>query len=179
MFRILMVLCASAVIATIGSLLPISRALACSCALPSEGDSFAKRADYVFEGVAVAKTSEGIGIFQSTADPVRFTFRVETQVKGQLPDQVVVATAAEGPSCGAGFQVGERWRVFARSDGKDVASNLCSGNRLLDEAAQVTQPPADGAQRADPATPVLFGLGFVGLLALVALLLFGVRPTSG
>jgi hypothetical protein len=127
------------VVAATMSLLPVSRALACSCAEISEREAF-EGADFVFEGVATS-AKEPL-ITQSSGDPVEYTFSVEDTLKGDWSSpQVTVTTAISGASCGAEFRVGQRWRVFASGSSDDLASNLCAGNRLLGEANAHDEAP--------------------------------------
>ena len=115
-------------------------------------------ADVVFEGVALS-AKEPL-IIQSSGDPVEFTFSVESTLKGDLPSQqVTVTTALSGASCGAEFQVGERWRVFASGSSDNLESNLCAGNRLLDEASA-----NDGAPTPNAPAILLLAIGAVVLM---------------
>lgn len=163
--RALIAVGAALTIAATMSLLPVSRALACSCVGFTEDEALA-RADVVFEGVVTGEPLwVWLWITNDFASDVRYEFAVEDVIKGgPLPDRVQVATAQSGASCGAGFARGERWRVFALGSGDDLASGLCNGNRLLGEEPN----------RA-PAAPVVFltALGAI-LLAIFALW----RPTT-
>ena len=151
-------------IAATMSLLPVSRALACSCAVVSERQAF-EGADVVFEGVAIS--SKEPLIIQSSGDPVEVTFSVENTLKGALASQqVTVTTALSGASCGAEFQVGERWRVFAYGSSDNLESNLCAGNRLLGAAT------AKEAVLTPNATPMLL-LGIGAVVLMLAGLAFG------
>jgi hypothetical protein len=170
------VICAGLMIAMVASLVPISRALACSCAVGTANEYF-ESADVVFVGTAVE--SNASPFLSSSADPVEFTFTVDKQLKGErLPQPVTVVTAASGASCGAEFQIGERWRVFARSDGPSLASGLCDGNRLLDQAPQASPVTDDDEGPSGPPLQGLLGLGALGTLVLVALFLFGLRGSA-
>jgi hypothetical protein len=151
-------------IAATMSLLPVSRALACSCAVISEREAF-EGADVVFEGVALS-ANEPL-IIQSSGDPVEYTFSVEKTLKGDLPSQqVTMTTALSGASCGAEFQVGERWRVFAYGSSDNLGSNLCAGNRLLGEASATDEAPTPSA------TPILL-LAIGAVVLMIAGLAFG------
>jgi len=162
--RFLVAAGAGLAIAATMSLLPASRALACSCAGVSERQAF-EGADVVFDGVATTSTEPLI--IQSSGDPVEFTFAVEKTLKGDLPSpQVIVTTALSGASCGAEFQVGERWRVFAYGSSDNLESNLCAGNRLLGAATA-----KDGAAMPNAAPMLLLAIGAVMLM--VAGLAFG------
>ena len=122
-------------------------------------------ADVVFEGVATS--SKEPLIIQSSGDPVEVTFSVENTLKGALPSQqVTVTTALSGASCGAEFQVGERWRVFAYGSRDNLESNLCAGNRLLGAATATEAPLTPNAT-----SMLLLGIGAVVLM--IAGLAFG------
>jgi len=161
--RFLMAAGAGLAIAATVSLLPVSRALACSCGGISERQAF-EGADVVFEGVATS-ANEPL-IIQSSGDPVEFTFSVENTLKGNLPSQVIVTTALSSASCGAEFQVGERWRVFASGSSDNLGSNLCAGNRLLGAATT-----KDGAPTPNPAPMLLLAIGAVAVM--IAAMAFG------
>jgi hypothetical protein len=155
------------------ALLPVSRALACSCVGFTEEQAF-ENADVVFVGVAAQ--SNAPPFLSNSADPIEFTFAVDKQLKGEpLPQVVTVVTAASSASCGAGFQVGERWRVFANPDGPSLTSGLCNGNRLLDESAPVSPVTDDGGGLSSVPMEGIFGLGVLAILVVVAMLLFGIR----
>jgi hypothetical protein len=162
--RFLIAAGAGLAIAATMSLLPVSRAVACSCAGISERQAF-EGADVVFEGVAIS-VKEPL-IIQSSGDPVEFTFSIESTLKGELPSQrVTVTTALSGASCGAEFQVGERWRVFASGSIDSLASHLCAGNRLLDDARTNKGAPTPDA------APILV-LAFGAVVLMIAGVAFG------
>lgn len=161
--RFLIAVGAGLAIAATISLLPVSRALACSCVGISERQAF-EGADVVFEGVATS-AKEPL-IIQSSGDPVEFTFSVEQTLKGDLPSQVIVTTALMSVSCGAEFQVGERWRVFANGSTDNLGSNLCAGNRLL--GAPTTK---EGAPTPNAAPMLLLAIGAIAFM--IAGLAFG------
>jgi len=95
---------------------------------------------------------------KSTGDLVEYTFMVERQLKGNRSGEVVVVkTAASGAACGMGFQLGVRWRVFTKSNGNDLVTYLCSGNRALEQVAMPSPSPSFGAA---------FGLDRVSLPAI-------------
>jgi len=131
-------------------------AAACSCAAMSPRQATAV-ADVVFTGTATAIDDPGADASGavSSGRAVRVTFDIDRLVKGELRGEHVVSTAADGASCGAGFVVGERYRVHAEADGDTLTSGLCSGNRLLPAAA----PPATdlGSTPAPDAGPLSEG----------------------
>jgi hypothetical protein len=135
MARLVTSLVVAAATSTTLAMVPVNRAMACSCIAFTEKQAFAA-ADVVFEGVVVAEPFWALHWFSNSAAEVRFEFAVESVAKGgPLPEEVEVATAQNGASCGAEFAQGQRWRVFADSSGDHLASGLCSGNRLLGEDA--------------------------------------------
>ena len=158
----------AAAVTSVLILMPISRAMACSCAMPNEADAFASSA-VVFKGVVAASrpVAQGDGFMD-----VAFTFAVEKTLKGgPLPERLVIATSGSGASCGAGFQLGQRWRVFASNNDGMLYSGLCSSNRLIDEHAPI--PPLDNqADGLNLTIPVLIGLATMALLAMISLLAF-------
>lgn len=168
MHRHLQALVTAAAFTAVLVLMPIGRAMACSCAMPNEADAFASSA-VVFKGVVAASrpVAQGDGFMD-----VAFTFAVEKALKGgPLPERLVIATSGSGASCGAGFQLGQRWRVFASNNDGTLYSGLCSSNRLIDEQAPIP-PLRNQADGLNLTIPVLIGLGVVALLALISLLAF-------
>jgi hypothetical protein len=147
-------------------LLPVNRAMACSCASWSEKRAMAA-ADVVFEGVVVEVPAviplEGT---VSSGDPVQYQFAVETVLKGgTLADRALVETARMSASCGAEFALGERWRVFASGSPDNLSSNLCAGNRLLDEHAQIRDEAANDPTSPPGATAMMMvAVGAVALM---------------
>jgi hypothetical protein len=113
------------------SVVPVSTALACSCAQASTVESLGF-ADVAFIGTAVAAEAPRPGEVISTADPIHYSFAVDTVFKGALTDaEIVAATAMDGASCGTSFGIDERWLVFANVSDGEVWTGLCSGNVLI------------------------------------------------
>ena len=74
-------------------LLPVSRAVACTCVLLNEGAAF-DSSDVVFEGVAFASRplAQGDGFME-----VAVTFAVERELRGgPLPERLTIATMGPG-----------------------------------------------------------------------------------
>ena len=131
----------------------------------------AARADLVFVGAAVDVRAP------ARADSVQFLFAVEEVRKGPTLASAVVATAANGAACGAGFTVDTRWLVFATRSGDAWASTLCSGNQPLGAAAGVPSDAAEWPDQAEQAAqgdanPALPLQSFV-MIVVVALLAAG------
>jgi hypothetical protein len=55
-------------------------------------------------------------------------FDVETVYKGEVGKSATVFTPASGASCGATFEQGKRYTVFAVRNGETLATDLCRGN---------------------------------------------------
>jgi hypothetical protein len=157
-------------------------AAACSCAAPSVDGSQQEavdtaNADAVFVGRTLSR-AEVPSPDPTPDDPndgeVVFTFDVEFVHKGDVTDPVDVTTAANGGLCGADFDVGSSYKVFARRDEDGLVTGLCSGNRLASEADLL---PVTATTAVAPATTVPLARtgpsdARVGLAA-VALLLVG------
>jgi hypothetical protein len=99
-------------------LAPASPAWACSCA---RIDSLAW-ADSAFIG-RVERVDQANG-------HARAWFTVESIAKGTAEAARSVSTSGSSASCGYEFEVGDRYRVFAR----DGATHLCSGTVKLEAA---------------------------------------------
>lgn len=119
---------------------PATPARACSCAAATYEEHVA-RADAVFDGIAKklqdpeGESSQPI----SSGRPVTYTFDVTGPVKSTVPDPVEVVTPADGASCGAGFTLGEEYRVFVkRNEGNSLTTNLCMGNIKSSDAPKIT-----------------------------------------
>ncbi len=114
------------------------RAAACSCASPTDAESY-DFADVVFTGALVEiNTPEGDIVVSN--DPERFVFDVDQVYKGEAQARQSVLTAREGASCGLEISGPGPFVVFARLDDDsltsgavegEVYSSLCSGTRPL------------------------------------------------
>jgi hypothetical protein len=179
MHRCLLALATAAAFSAVLVLMPVGRAMACSCVLLNEAAAF-DSSDVVFEGVAAASRPlvQGDGFID-----VAVTFAVEKELSGgPLPERLTIATMGPGTSCGSGFQVGQRWRVLASNTDGMLYSGPCSQNRLIDQRAPI--PPLGSGTEADGpgaslTIPVLISLGVVALLTVISLLAFRkqARPT--
>ena len=109
------------------SLVPLTHALACYCVGPQTFQRALKLADVAFDGVVVSQHTFGGPGNQVFAN----TFKVDRQLKGRHTRQRITVHA--DPFCGDSFEVGARWRVFARWHlGHLVSDGTCSGDRPLD-----------------------------------------------
>lgn len=153
---------------------PVGRVLACSCGGLGADQALAN-ADAAFIGVVTQVAVPEAGPIISTADPIFYTFVVETALKGPLEEdgQVVVSSTRDGASCGQAFAISERWRIFAYSDKGQLATTICSGNELLAEHVSLPVLPTtldDGLSLPPP--EVLFGIGAILVLVAVSAIAF-------
>jgi hypothetical protein len=115
-------------------------AWACSCiGAPSNARSF-ESADVVFIGTVVARADPNTGTTQSAADPITWTFRVQSVQKGAASPTQTVLSARGGATCGVLFTVGRRYQVFAERSGSHVNAFLCGGTTVLAAGATGFRP---------------------------------------
>ena len=122
------------VVAAVAAMIPAFRAAACSCygGTPTQ---YLRNASVAFVGVVAA----GPHLRKGGTWPILYRFGVEKVVKGNPGDWIDIATGVSGASCGAGFVLGSRWRVYAWRDRHGVpVSTSCSGNALIDLVAPVS-----------------------------------------
>lgn len=102
-----------------------SPAYACSCAMGSVED-YVKWSDAVFVATLAEPLAEG------TTGVVRARASVETVYDGDVPDEVIISTGAQGSACGlTGLDAGERWLFYA-TNGKNgtFGVSLCGGSTV-------------------------------------------------
>ena len=147
---------------------PISRVHACSCMELQPGQALAM-ADLAFEGVVLG--ASGAPAVIDGFDQVRYSFAVQTMMKGRGVDTIELETAGNSAACGVEFSAGQLWRVYAAGGPGAWATSLCSGNELLSEQAPI---PTVNEEAPGPAPPagLLIALGATGLVALVSLWAF-------
>lgn len=134
-------------------------ALACTCAATTDL-AHHRAVDLVFTGVATdhrdPNASSGV---VSSADPIVWTFEVESVDKGRVPESVEVHTARFGGSCGYGFEQGLRYQVFGRLQDGQLWTSICDGTRSLtagEDAFHLREPrapEAGGTTVGEPRTP--------------------------
>jgi hypothetical protein len=144
--------CAALVTATPG------RARACSCRAATLAERL-ERADAVFEGrvLSVTRVPPPAGRDAPGAGALRAEVEVVQTWKGADRERVTVVTAEAGARCGVELTAGRSYLVFASADEDALATGLCDGTRLREDAeddvaalgAGVT--PVDIAPGADEA----------------------------
>ena len=154
---------------------PTTHVLACSCAQMSQEEALSN-ADVAFVGVVAAIDDPGVGPLVNSGEQLRYTFAVESEIKGELASTIGLFSARSGASCGQEFALAQRWRVFAYVDETGrLGSGLCSGNELLAEDAPIpAQPPTS----VMPPITVLLTLGAILALAGISIWAFTRRPGS-
>lgn len=134
-------------------------AAACSIAAPGPTEEeLLAQADLVFEGTAVSSRDPNAGAaIIGGGDPIFWTFATERVIKGAPTAPQEVGTARSGATCGFTFQVGLRYRVFARLVGGVYMTSLGSGTVELAGQAEptvtttTTSPPAAAPTSVPPA----------------------------
>jgi hypothetical protein len=170
---------------------PLSTVLACSCSMASITDSLGF-ADVAFIGTSTAVEMPPPGEIVGSADPVHYSFTVESVFKGpaDLGSEIVTTTALDGASCGTAFGMEERWLVFGNFGEEGITTGLCSGNVLLTDAAgeeavlaelgaPIAEPrpgAAEPAAQAELPVAVLAGGVLVAALVGISLWAFVLEP---
>ena len=86
----------------------------------------------MFSGTVTGKHDAGLH--------TQYTFSVESRWKGASQSSIELYS---GGLCGYQFTTGATYLVFARNNGEQLRSGLCSGTRRMDAAqAQLKQLPA-------------------------------------
>ena len=152
---------------------PTTRVLACSCAQVTQAEAL-RHADAAFVGVVAAIDDPGVGPPVIGGDVLRYTFAVESELKGELASTIGLFSSRSGASCGQEFALAQRWRVFAYVDETGrLQSGLCSGNELLAEGAPIPQQAPSSIM---PPVTVLLALGVILVLGGISAWAFLRRP---
>lgn len=114
-------------------LTPIKRANACSCLPPPPAMESLEQAAAVFAG-KVVKVEPAPS--ETNVEPIKVTFEVSKVWKGELNKTTIVSTAANSAMCGNYFEVGEKYLVYAYSEGDELMTNICSRTARLKDARQ-------------------------------------------
>jgi hypothetical protein len=158
---------AIALVLLVSAVGPIASVYACRCIAAT--DQALANADVAFVGVVAEVDTVSI------EDLNRFTFRVESVMKGIPGDSIIISSGSSEASCGMTFAVGERWTVYASVvDGRPM-TDLCSGTVLLEAGVEVpVLADADGG----PPLQLLAVVGVVLALAAVSAIAFTRRGSA-
>jgi len=96
-------------------------ALACSCLGGRGVEELLGDADGAFIGT-VASVKRGEHAHS-------YSFKIDTSVKGGLPQNLEVDTATNSALCGTTFNQGESYLVFLNKREEKYRTSLCSGNK--------------------------------------------------
>ncbi len=164
MLRRILALAAFSSLMTVAA--PVTQVFACSCMEMTQQMSLAN-ADVAWVGVLTGVDRSQIAQPDAGNDPVRYTFAVESTLKGAAEISVDVRSPTSSAGCGMEFALAQRWRMYAHRDEiGQLHTGLCSGNELLAEQAQIPAPtPA-------PLAPTAPTAQFVAIV--VVLLLTGI-----
>lgn len=138
---------------------PVATVHACSCMAFSAAEAV-KAADLAFVGTVVDSAPGGQDPAMGMA-LIRYAFEVERASEPIGPIvEVVSHDDPGGASCGFTFGGAERWFVASTSEGGLLRTNLCSGNRFMDDlgSAELDElvrllPAEPVAESPDPAAP--------------------------
>jgi hypothetical protein len=100
----------------------------CSCLPPAVCRSLWE-ADVVFAGKAVSKASAGSGT-------AAVTFEVSETWRGAAAARMEVRTSTAAAMCGYAFQLGREYLVYARQEGGQWVTGLCSGTKPMVDASE-------------------------------------------
>ncbi|HYZ92027.1 MAG TPA: hypothetical protein VFA34_06480 [Actinomycetota bacterium] len=143
----------AAVLAFAASILLVgfaSPCLACSCVQQTDQQHY-QRAAVVFVGKAIERHDPSEGDYQSSADPIHWTFDVESTQKGTTTRKQIVSSSRDEASCGFTFEIGKRYQVFASKTNGELRTSLCDGTREVNGGQGPYYPPAPSTP--PPATP--------------------------
>lgn len=172
-------------------------AFACSCAEPLSDAEAEKDADAVFAGTVTGhEITRPIGGENplGTQDvrmalEVEWAFAVDTYVKGEPAEEIIIKSSGQGAACGFQFTEGERYLVFAYEDDRDdgvLSTNSCTSTRSIhpeklipgttvEELALPEVPPAEMPRPNENPWPTIA----TGVLGLIAAILVGRRFITG
>jgi hypothetical protein len=139
------------------------RTAACSCAALGTANPL-ESADVAFTGV-VARVDDPVGpisLWSSGFDPLLYTFAVESVLKGDMGEFVVIRTGRGGGDCGLSMSVGDRWSIFASGREDELWVGICGSSVAL--ARGITPPAAP-----NPLGPDLWSIGALFALGLTSL----------
>jgi hypothetical protein len=152
-------------VASIGVVLPVRVANACSCAEP-DLPAWLADADGAFVGTYVDRSGIGAGL-------VAFTFDVERVVKGTFGPKAIVRASGSGASCGLEFYGDRRTGLLLRQGQDGVwESDLCSMVQpsvlLADDPGHPPDPEVAPVSAGFSTTSKTAAIGAIVVLSLLA-----------
>lgn len=134
--------------------------------------------DAAFAGTVVAVQDGAVPLKGAVAGAI-YTFEVDGVASGAVGPQATVLAGGDSAGCGMSFGMGERWFIFATSDGSMFTTGLCNGNVALaegDAPPLPVEPPDPDYQAPDAGiqvpVPLLVGLGGLLLVGGVSFIAF-------
>ena len=111
---------------------------ACSCIQPFENPTLKQELNWHRKNAKAIFTGKVIEIknfSHSQSTGVIVKMMVERFWKLPVPEEIIITDS--GTSCDYSFEVGKSYLVYAfSSSGKNISTNLCSGNKTLQDATQ-------------------------------------------
>ncbi len=113
------------------------KSLACSCMVTPE--PLKKQIQKAFTGADAIFSGEVIEIKKSSADEynVLVNFKVAKSWKGNVGKEVTINTAGDSAMCGYGFEVGEKYLVYANGLKDSLSTNICSRTTVFSPKGDV------------------------------------------
>lgn len=100
---------------------------ACSCVMPPGPEAARDASDAVFSGKVTGIARSG--------RMLEVTIQVDRAWKGAPCGELTLETAADGATCGFGFEEGKSYLVYAAEEG-GLTTNLCTRTRSIDQAEE-------------------------------------------
>ena len=102
------------------------RSFACSCEASLESKK--KQVQKAFTNSGAIFSGEVIEVYESSADKnsLLVKFKVAKLWKGELKREIIITTNKESSMCGYGFEVGEKYLVYAKRLKNDLFVDNCS-----------------------------------------------------
>lgn len=101
---------------------------ACSCVMPPGPEAARDASDAVFSGKVTRVVPGG--------RMLKVTLQVDRSWKGASCGEVTLETAADGATCGFGFEEGKTYLVYAAGEEGGLTTNLCTRTRSIDQAEE-------------------------------------------
>lgn len=159
----------------------VQAAVACSCAWTELPQAIAE-AEVAIIGTLAAADAPKAGV---PAEPTDHVWRIERSRDPMSASTITIASwPDDGASCGISFSAHEPWLVLAYQAEGGLETNGCMRNVRLADAAPdeldamdtLVATPVSPSDTVDPApavpTPLLVGLGALGVVAAISMLAF-------
>lgn len=100
------------------------KSFACSCMLNTK--PLKTQVKEAFDSSSAIFSGEVIEITSKDEFAVNIKIKVEKSWKGNLSKEIIMTTAKDSAMCGYGFQVGQKYLVYAYGKMDALSTNICS-----------------------------------------------------